>query len=88
MEVCSQISFAHKRCKASRGLAGASWRSTLASASVAVAEKRPNRPRGYLTGTAIENLKSIFDFCSTLGRFPAKVGPGTVTNGTDSEHDA
>ncbi len=38
-------------------------------------------PHSILTRMYIRNVKSKFWFWSVLGRFSAKVGPGTVTNG-------
>ena len=47
-------------------------------------KKHPKTPDGRWAadgGTYIGEPKYRFDVWSVLGRFPAKVGPGTVTNG-------
>ncbi len=48
----------------------------------------PEMDPTFLIRTYIRKLKCIFQFWLILGRFPAKVGPGTVTNGPGLKHAA
>ncbi len=44
--------------------------------------------QGKLIRTVLGKLKYRFEFWSVLGQFPAKVGPGTVTDGPGLKHVA